>query len=308
VVTGALAELASVSPLRACATTGHGELPLEPRPDGADWAVVAARLRGEGVELTAREPAAGLAGCDVVLVAGPARPLAAADALEIQRHLEAGGALIVAAASRPAAGPGELGATGLETVLGARGLALPPAIVVDPTLAVDLPGALRVLSGYPPSPINAGFADARATLWFQPRVVAIAGAARPLIEASAASWGEVDLVHGPPRRDPDDLSGPVALAAIDGGGRVVVVGSAESLSSAVLGGGASAADLWLVQAIRVLAGVAPPPAVGVAPPQVRLLMTAAERRAVVAISIAGIPLAWILGGGALLWWRRRRAR
>ena len=36
-------------------------------------------------------------------------------------------------------------------------------------------------------------------------------------------------------------------------------------------------------------------------------MTAGERREVIALSVAGIPLAWLVIGGALVWWRRRRA-
>jgi hypothetical protein len=68
-------------------------------------------------------------------------------------------------------------------------------------------------------------------------------------------------------------------------------------------------DLWLAHAIRWLAGK-PPTAVAVSarpPDQVRLVMTSSQRRAVIALCTAGIPLAWILVGGALLLLRRRRA-
>ena len=101
-------------------------------------------------------------------------------------------------------------------------------------------------------------------------------------------------------------AGPVPLAAA--ATRLVVLGSAESLSTAVLSGGASAADLWLVRAIRFLADQ-PVPHVAVADrplDQVRLVMTSGERSAVIALSTAGIPLAWILIGGAILVWRRKR--
>jgi hypothetical protein len=37
-------------------------------------------------------------------------------------------------------------------------------------------------------------------------------------------------------------------------------------------------------------------------------MTAGQRRAVIALSVAGIPLAWALLGGVIVWWRRRRTR
>jgi hypothetical protein len=139
-------------------------------------------------------------------------------------------------------------------------------------------------------------------------VIATAGAA-PLISATAASWGETDLASAPPRKQEDDLAGPVAVAALGGRHRVIAIGSAESLSTAVLASGTSAGDLWLARAVRFVAG-APEPRVGVAaraPEQVRLVLTAGQRSAIVALSVAGIPLAWALLGGAVVYWRRRRA-
>ena len=156
--------------------------------------------------------------------------------------------------------------------------------------------------------INTGFRGARATLWFQPRAVIATGAARPLVTASAASWGERDLEAAPPQKDADDLAGPVVLAAV-GAHRVIATGSAESMSTAVLSGGASAGDLWLARAVRFLAGK-PAPTVDVvarAPDQIRLVMTTGQRRAVIAVCVGGIPLAWALIGGLFVWWRRRRS-
>jgi hypothetical protein len=165
-----------------------------------------------------------------------------------------------------------------------------------------------VVEGYAAHEINAGFADTRVTLWFQPRVVVAAAGAAPLVTASATSWGERDLVNGPPEKNDDDIAGPVVLAAL-GTGRVIAVGSAESFTTAVLAGSASAADLWLANAVRFLAGK-PAPRVAIAPrapDQVRLVMTPAQRSTIVALSIAGIPLAWILVGALLLVLRRRRS-
>jgi hypothetical protein len=255
------------------------------------------------------------ADCQAVIVAGPTVALSADEALAIQRFVQAGGGLIVAPGVAPgvAAGGavnGELPPTGLEGVLAAEGLGLPAAIVVDPSLAVrELPNALYVVDGYSDHPINRGFARTRPTLWVQPRAVVTTGAARPLISASPASWGERDLV-APPARGPDDLAGPVALAAIGSPHRAIAIGSADSLTSAALGGGASAADLWFLRAVRFAAG-APEPTTEVAsraPDQVRLVMTAGQRRAVIALSVAGIPLAWAVLGGLVVWWRRRRGR
>jgi hypothetical protein len=91
---------------------------------------------------------------------------------------------------------------------------------------------------------------------------------------------------------------------------VIAVGSADSLTSAVLAGGASAGDLWFARAVRFASG-APEPSVAVAaraPQQVRLVMTADQRRAIIALSVGGIPIAWALIGGVVVLWRRRRAR
>ena len=98
------------------------------------------------------------------------------------------------------------------------------------------------------------------------------------------------------------------LAAAGANHRVVAVGSAESFTTALLAGGASAGDLWLDQAVRWLAGVADPRDAVRArtPEQVRLVMTSGQRTAAIALCVAGIPLAWLVIGGALVWWRRRR--
>jgi hypothetical protein len=317
-LSGALAALSVTRPLTACMTTGHGELPVAQRDArGADWTAVSDRLRGDGmvvaeVDVTGEVPPT----CTVLVVAGPATPLTPAEALAVQAYVRRGGGLLVAAPSRAlASGSGALGATGLEGVLAADGLGLPPAIAVDPALAVrELPGALLVIDGYADSPINAGFARTRPTIWFQPRQVVAGEGAHPLVSATGASWGETDLVSAPPVKQETDLAGPVAVAARGSTHRVIAVGSAESLSSAILAGGASAADLWLARAVRHLAALPDPSAETVsriaarAPDQVRLVLSAGERRAVIALSVGGIPLTWLIAGGLVVWLRRRRAR
>lgn len=307
-IAGALAALTSPVAIEVCFTTGHGELPIDIKdPKGADWTVVAARLRAEGmsIETVAIDH---LAGCSVLVIAGPATALSDEEALGVQAYLRAGGALIAGAASRTL--DGSLGRLGIETVLAASGLSIPAAIVVDPSLTVrELPGALLIVEGYAEHPINTGFRAARPTLWFQPRAVVTGNGAVPLVSASKDSWGERDLQHAPPQRDGDDLAGPVAVAALGASGRVVAIGSAESLSTAVLSGGASAGDLWLAHAIRFVAGTREPvvAVAATAPDQVRLVMTSEQRSFVIALCVGVIPLAWVLIGGALVWWRRRRA-
>ncbi len=295
-----VAAVAPPVPIAVCATSGHGELSLVADPRGADWAAVVARLAGAGVTIEAGPISAR---CRVVLVIGPTSPLSADEALAIQAVVRSGGGLLVAAASRMV-GDG-LSPTGLEGVLAGEGLGLPLAIAVDPTLAVrELPGALLVVTGYAAHPIDEGFAGKRAMLWFQPRVVT----GTPLISATAASWGERDLVHGPPVKDADDFAGPAILAAV-GTHRVVAIGSAESFTSAVLAGGASAGDVWLARVVRWLASQ-PLEDAAIAertPDQLRLVMTSRERSTAIALCVAGIPLAWLLLGGVVVVLRRRRA-
>jgi hypothetical protein len=305
---GALAALSATRPVVVCATRGHGELPLDAQPSGRDWFAVAQRLRGEGMTIEEIDIGAAIpTSCRAVLVAGPSVPLTADEALAIQRFTRTGGGLVVAAS-----GPvnGALPATGLEGVLVAEGLGLPPAIAVDPSPCIRArPDVVCVIDGYADHPINRGFARTRFTLWPRPRAVVATRGARPLIAASAASWGELSP-EDPPVKNGDDLAGPVALAAIGSTHRVIAIGSADSLTSAALSGGGSAGDLWLAHAIRFASGT-PEPTVAVAsraPEQVRLVMTAGQRRAVIALSVGGIPLAWAVLGGLVVWWRRRRAR
>lgn len=308
-IAGALAALAAPRPLTICASRGHGELPVTAQPSGRDWATVVQRLRGDGMTVEEVEVVPAVPpGCAALIVAGPAGPVSPEAALAIQRFVRGGGGLVVAAGDPTATGG--LPATGLDAVLAADGLGMAPAIAVDPSLAVrELPNALYVVDGYADHPINQGFAATRPTLWLAPRAIVTTGAARPLISASAASWGERNLID-PPARDADDIAGPVVLAALGGTHRVIAVGSAESATSRAVAAGASAADLWLARAIRFAAGAAEP-VIAVAdraPEQIRLVMTAEQRRAVIALSVAGIPLAWTLLGGAVVWWRRRRSR
>ncbi len=307
-LTGALAALALARPITVCASTGQGELPLAARDDKADWSLVAERLKGEGMSLedvaiTTDIPRR----CTVLVIAGAATAFVPEQALALQAFVQAGGAIVIAAATRTLSSGA--GTTGLDGFLATEGLGLPTAIAIDPSLAVrEIPGALFVIDGYVDHPINAGFAKTRATLWFQPRPVLVHKGATALVRASAESWGETDLRTSPPAKQEADLAGPIVLAAVGRSGKVIVTGSAESLSTAVLAGGPSAGDLWLARAIRWLAGLTDPVVAARTPDQVRLVLTAGERRAVITLSVAGIPLGWALLGGLVVGWSRRRAR
>jgi hypothetical protein len=318
-ITARLRELADPRPVVACFTVGDGELGLDPDPAVAEISGLAARIRGDGGRVdTVEDLAAGVpGGCSVVVVAGPTTPLAGDAALAVDHWLGGGGGLLVMPAVRPDGG--ELPATGLEPVLHAYGLDLVDAVAVDPDLALDTPGALRVIATYGAHPITAGFAGRRGTVWLVPRVIAVGARAVALVSTTAAGWGERSWQTPPPAYGPDDVKGPIAIAAAAetatgapagaARGRVVVIASAESLSSAVPAG-ASAGELLAARAVRWLAHRDPPPVEAwrdKTPEQLRLVMTAGERRAAIALCAAGVPLGF--GGiGVVLALRRRRRR
>lgn len=305
-----LRELADPRPLVVCHTTGHGELGFTYDTAVAELSGLADRIRRDGARL---EPVAALAAgvpatCSVVVVAGPFQPLPDTDAIAVERWLETGGGLLVLAVAR--SDGGEPPATGLEPVIERHGIAIVDAVAVDPTLVLDrLPGVLRVWSTYGTHPITAGFHGRRATLWWVARALRVADPARPLVSTTTAGWAERGWRDPPVVQDADDPPGPVAIAAVaerPGHGRVVVIGSAESLSSGLPQGG-SAGTLLVARAIRWLAG-RDQRAVELrdkTPEQLRLIMTADQRRAMIALCAVGVPLGF--GGlGALLAWRRRR--
>jgi ABC-2 type transport system permease protein len=302
-IAAAIAEVLDRTPAVVCATGGHGELALGPG-DGATWAPVAARLARDGlrVEAVGAVGAGVPARCRVLVVIAPARPLEPAEALAVDRFVAAGGSLLVALGDGP---------TGLELVLAGAGLVATRAVAVDPPAAVGLAGAFQVVSGYGDDAISAPFQGRRLTVWGAPRVITLD--ARPgaaaLASTSGDGWGEVD--PGPPAQGERDLRGPVAIAAVSraaGRGAVVVLGTASVASSVVIEQGLGAGDLFVATAIARLAGRTRP-AVGapVTPEQVRLVMTAGERRAVTILCVVVIPLAFA-ALGLVIALARRRAR
>ena len=163
----ALVELAAGDRPVVCETSGHGERPLggDDERDG-DWRQVGARLRQGGFSIEdAGDLRAGVPPrCRVLVVAGPAAPLAPAAALEVAGWLDRGGRLLVAAPDRPGdQGGASLGATGLELVLARYGVGLPAAVVVDPQGALDVPLTWATATGYGDHPITRAFRGRRLT-------------------------------------------------------------------------------------------------------------------------------------------------
>jgi ABC-2 type transport system permease protein len=313
----ALAAVLDDDPARVCATSGHGELALAPRDDHFDVAVAADRLRRDGIAVEdVGTVAAGVpAGCDVVAVLGPRAPLGAAEAGAIAEHVQRGGGLLVAAASREAPGGG-LAATGLEPLLTRHGLEIVPALVIDSAEALELPLSFRVGTGYGHHPAVRGFAEWRPTAWQIVRPVRVhptAGVEQvPLVSTSPRAFATRDLAGASETETPTDpdLLGPlhVAVWARADGGAVVALGSAESLSSVTALARVGAGDVLLASLLAELAGRARPDLAlpDRTPAQVRLVMTRGERSAVFALCVVVLPLGFAVTGTAAALWRRRR--
>lgn len=132
-----------------------------------------------------------------------------------------------------------------------------------------------------------------------------------LVQSSAQGWAETDLgsvLLGEPVRAEADLAGPVPVAAaaeaMTTGARVVVFGSAVSLSSVVADRGAN--ELLAAAALAWLSGRTQSLDIGAkTPEQLRLIMTQGQMQQVFALCVLVLPGALTLLGG-LLWWRRRR--
>lgn len=313
----ALAGVLDDDPASVCATSGHGELPIAPTDDHFDVAIAAGRLRRDGIAVDdVGSVAAGVpVGCDVVAVLGPRLPLSAAEASAVAEHVQRGGALLVAAASREAPGGG-LAPTGLEPVLTRHGLELVTAVIIELGEPLDLPLSFRVSRGYGEHPSVRGFAEWRPTAWQLVRPVRVQPAAGltqvPLVSTTARSFATRDLTGAAEATTPTDpdLLGPlhVAVRARADGGPVVAIGSAESLSSVIALAGQGAGDVLLASLLADLAG-RPRPDLALpdrTPAQVRLVMTRGERRAVFALCVVVLPLGFAATGTAAALWRRRR--
>lgn len=305
----------------------------EPGPAGmADWRPLAARITREGARL---EAVSGLeAGvpehCRVLVVAGPARPLSSREAQAVDGYLGRGGRLLLAlsTAIEPTAGSARMPGTGLELVLAPYGIQMPQAVVVDPAAAVAGPTQWLTATGYGDHPIVSSFAGRRFTLWLMPRAVLVAGDpdAEPgaaiagvaagvrttvLVQSSGRGWAEAELgslLLGEPTRGESDLAGPVPVAAAAEatatGARVVVFGSAASLSSLVADRGAN--ELLAAAALAWLSGRTQSLDIGAkTPEQLRLIMTQGQMQQVFVLCVLVLPGALAMLGG-LLWWRRRR--
>ena len=282
----ALAELADDTPRTVCTTRGHGE--------AAPWPAVFARLADDAI---ATEPIDGTAEvparCAVVAVLAARTPLAADDQRGLAAYLDRGGRLLVAVS-----GAGDP-TSGVDVVLARWGVGVGAGWIDDPDGAIDLPRGVRVIEGYADHPIVRGFQGRRPTVWQGARPLRVAAPAAVVVATSArgrAVDGDRPLADAAPQA--------LMAVATRGEARVVVMSGAEgvAIDPAVRGHGT---DLLAARALAWLAGRTPDVAVPDKPgDQVRLVLTAGERRAVAGAAVVGLPL--VVVAILALWARRRR--
>ncbi|MBP8807820.1 MAG: Gldg family protein [Kofleriaceae bacterium] len=262
----ALIELGDDAPRVVCTATGAGERP-------AAWAGVWARLAEDGVAIEPLvDPAAIPARCSAVAVIAARTAWPAPAQAGLDAYLGAGGALVVAVGDD---GPST---TGVDAMLAGWGLGLAPGWVIDPSGAIDGFDGFRVTDGYQEHPITDGFRVRRVTVWRGARPLRVASPAQALVLASPQA--RVD--------DGPALAAPLAVAAVAarGAGRVAVVTGALA--------GDPGTELLAARAVAWLIGRQPEVAVPAkGGDQLRLALTASERRAIAGLAVVGLPLALV---------------
>jgi ABC-2 type transport system permease protein len=304
----------------ACATVGHGEPPwdgLEPYGGYAHLAELIDDLgfRRATADLTRED---GLAGCDVLVVAGPRDPLSADEAARVRAFAEAGGDLLLLTGAVLVRGSPELQRHGLEGLAAAYGVGFTAKIALDPHVT---PGAsplvaFTVVDGWGDHPIAAPFVQRPVSFVFARALTLDATrGATALVSTSGEGWAEADIAglqQGElPEPDGDgDEAGPIVVAAagVQGGSRLVVIASDQLALNAALradvafdhGRDLIATSLgWLVER-PALAGVRARPR-----EHVKLVLLPEQLRRMTWMSVLGLPAFAALLGLIVLGGRRR---
>ena len=315
--TSAILQVTNPKVPKAYFTTGHGERDLDGFGDDGlsqlkelfkrdNWDVAKATLLSGAVPED----------CDLLVVAGPTAPFAPVERQAIEAFLDKGGRVL--ALLDPVLGPGQQ-ESGLGELLGKRGVVLGNDLVVDPERRLpffDLSAVfVNEFRAHPAVDPLRGLAV----------LLPVARSVSPgtqegvkcstLFATSAAGWGETDIAGIISRRtvnkDPMDTPGPVSLAVAcepekpeKGSWRLVAVGDADFATNSQIasaGNANLAMNLvnWLGKREESL-GIAP-----CQPEQVNLVLSASQLRAIMLVSLVGLPAVGI-ALGVVVWWRRRR--
>lgn len=301
-----------------CFVGGHGE----PAIDGFDadaYGDFAEELRRDHQAPRAITLDRGVpADCDVVVLAGPDRPLPQPDAVELDRYLERGGRLFALLGPHFDARVTRFVDVGVEDMLDRWGASPRNDLVVDEPRLRGSAVAFAVSEGYADHPITSRL-QGHQTLWSNVREVRATPKegvdAREIIHTSDAGWGETNLAvfraEAELRYDPSqDVKGPVSIAVAaertEGtgkGARLVVFGSSDVASNRVLLA-AYNRDLVLA-AVSWLEHREPRIAIGPRPTEhLRLALDDRQLSRVLWLCVVALPLLVLGLGGGVFWVRR----
>ena len=320
----ALLDVSEARQSQICFVTGHGERDPEGfDQEGLGNAVTEIRRANyqlRPVKLEAEH--ASLDGCDVILLAGPVKPLSAPVASALQNSLGAGGRLLLLLDPVAGAGGEGLGDLGLGPLLTAHGITLLKGVALDPGRATMLnPGSSFYVEDY-------GDAEAVRPL-AQRQIPVVLSRARPLkldpakapagaqttalMRSSEGAWAESDLTgEGEPEPGEGEARGPLLLGATieyspagaTRATRLAVVADSDFAANWMLGS-AGNLDLvlglvhWLADKKDQIA-IAPK-----SPEQVRLALSARQMSTLFWIVVVVMPLCSVVLGAVVAWRRRR---
>jgi ABC-type transport system involved in multi-copper enzyme maturation permease subunit/ABC-type uncharacterized transport system involved in gliding motility auxiliary subunit len=309
-VTSALQRLAMRSERWVVGLAGHGEASLTGRAnfDLGDFGSALVRAGYRVQPLTLADSGQVPRNTALLVLAAPQLELPRAEQKRLLDFLEEGGHLLWLL--------GDRGTTPASQVAAELGLQRVPGVIVDPAAATvgAAEPTVAVVARYPDHPAVGQL----ATLSVFPGAVALEAApddgwtATPLLQTGAQSWNETGPVKGEvtadaargERRGPLSLGWALTRTRADGREqRMVVVGDADFLSSAVVG---NAGNLEL--GLNLVRWLAQDDALLDIPPRVapdrQLSLSRPAALTLAATFLIALPLASVVAG----WWIRRRRR
>ena len=248
---------------------------------------------------------------NVLVVAGPRRPLTADENDRLLNHVNGGGGLLVMVE------PGFTDPFG--GMLSLFGIELPDDLVIDPMRSFFGDIATPLVDQYTFHQITKDMSGL-TTIFPSSRSIVASDPApedwqvETLALSSESSWAETGYRSTEVDQDPDETVGPLGLAAAvepsaegAGRGRVVVIGTASLVSNNLLQtimGSIGNVDLfmnavnWLAEEEELIS-IRPK-----LPEQRQVILTPPQARGIIYSNILFLPLL-VLAAGAALWWRRR---
>lgn len=324
---GAFLQVSDATKTTVCHTQGHGEPPFDGLEPFGGYAHLGDLLRRANLELRRADldAADGLAGCDVLLVAGPSGVLPPAHVRAVERFADAGGDLLLLTGAVVRPGATGLSQHGLEPLAARYGIVYGDRVVLDPH---GMPGGTPLLSftlvdGWGDHPAVRALVGRPVSLVLvrELSLAPVPEAADPqvLVQVGEEAWAESDIaaLRSGAAVEPDleadggsDRPGPIPVAAAGerGGSRMVVIASDQLALNAYLREDIvydHGRDLvlnavgWLTSR-DVLLGIRPRTR-----EHVKLVLLPEQLERMTLVCLVGLPGFAILLGLWVLWRRRR---